>query len=373
MTRIPDESGPGSDWQMETDLTQYQFPPSIWDAGDWSIDGYTALWCVVLVTMAVALSRKLHSRRACCLWAGSSTFICLHWLNVKGFLDDSMRPVALTNFCLIAAAALFSVASTLICLVRSVRRGKTMRGIVGGFSCLCVVLLFVYVPDSVMVTMAYSHRAASNANQCKANLNQLGLAMFNHHDTGSSFPAAKSGNPPVSWRVSLLPYLDRSDLYEEYTTSASWDADVNSSLAKTVVPVFDCPHRPVGRNLNASGQFLTAYVVPTGTGTVFDSSDRATRHSISDDTSSTLLILENCGTSIVWTAPTDVDVSNRSITVNGPSATVDHSDGIAASYHSGGAFALLADGSTRFVRDDTDPQILASLLSKAGGEDVGDW
>ncbi|MCA9218829.1 MAG: DUF1559 domain-containing protein, partial [Planctomycetales bacterium] len=40
------------------------------------------------------------------------------------------------------------------------------------------------------------------------------------------------------------------------------------------------------------------------------------------------------------------------------------------SFHPGGAQVLMADGSTRFIADTIDPNVLQSLLTRSGGEQV---
>ena len=41
------------------------------------------------------------------------------------------------------------------------------------------------------------------------------------------------------------------------------------------------------------------------------------------------------------------------------------------SFHTGGANALLADGSVRFVRQTVPIRVLAALVTRAGGEVLG--
>src|SRR5579871_332674 len=56
--------------------------------------------------------------------------------------------------------------------------------------------------------------------QCQNNLMHLGLAVHDYHSANGHFPPAyvlgKDGKPWHSWRVLLLPYLHRDDLYKRY-------------------------------------------------------------------------------------------------------------------------------------------------------------
>src|SRR5262249_42952585 len=74
--------------------------------------------------------------------------------------------------------------------------------------------------------------------QCKNNLKQIGLAMFNYHDAYGCFPPAyiadADGRPMHSWRVLLLPFLDEAARYRKYRFDEPWDGPNNSELATSV-------------------------------------------------------------------------------------------------------------------------------------------
>ncbi|MEZ6062573.1 MAG: DUF1559 domain-containing protein [Planctomycetaceae bacterium] len=84
-------------------------------------------------------------------------------------------------------------------------------------------------------------------------------------------------------------------------------------------------------------------------------------------------MVESCGSKVVWTEPRDVDIADAALQVNAPGPEIGESGGVLSSYHVGGAQMGLADGSVRFVSDRIDPNVLKSLLTKSGGEEVGDW
>jgi prepilin-type processing-associated H-X9-DG protein len=123
----------------------------------------------------------------------------------------------------------------------------------------------------------------------------------------------------------------------------------------------------------SAGRYFTSYVVPTGEETIFSSRQATPFSAIKDGTSNTLLVVEACGTEIIWTKPLDVELSSYELSVNGPGSRNGQSDSLISSWHKGGAQVLLADGSAHFLSDAIDPKILRSLLTKDAGDDAVGW
>jgi hypothetical protein len=63
-------------------------------------------------------------------------------------------------------------------------------------------------------------RPAAARAQSLNTLYQIGLAMNSYHEVHGHFPAAairdKDGQPLLSWRVTLLPFLEQEDLYRDF-------------------------------------------------------------------------------------------------------------------------------------------------------------
>ena len=85
------------------------------------------------------------------------------------------------------------------------------------------------------------------------------------------------------------------------------------------------------------------------------------------------MVLEACGSNVIWTEPRDQPVASVAKSINGPGSRPGQSNSLLSSWHSNGAQAALADGSVRFVSESTDPRILRALLTIDGGEEVKDW
>lgn len=70
--------------------------------------------------------------------------------------------------------------------------------------------------------------------ECRANLNRIGVALQNDEDRYGSFPPAyvlnEQGQRWHSWRVLLLPDLGYTDLYDQYRFDEAWNGPHNRQL-----------------------------------------------------------------------------------------------------------------------------------------------
>ncbi|MEI8019225.1 MAG: DUF1559 domain-containing protein, partial [Schlesneria sp.] len=99
----------------------------------------------------------------------------------------------------------------------------------------CAVMFFgVSILIALLLPAVQQAREAARRTQCKNNLKQIGLALHNYHDTYKLFPAAHlndvEGEPKLSWRVSILPFLGEAGRYNAYQFDDAWDSPLNSGL-----------------------------------------------------------------------------------------------------------------------------------------------
>ncbi|MFI5456642.1 MAG: DUF1559 domain-containing protein [Isosphaerales bacterium] len=233
------------------------------------------------------------------------------------------------------------------------RRWRVARWIGAGGVVLVVALVVVAVavPNAVR---------ESRRDQCAVQLKRLGLAMHEYHEAHEHFPAPVlargDGTPLLSWRVAILPHLGYRSLYERFHLDEPWDSPHNRALLKEMPAEFACPGGPARR----AGR--TGYLVVVGPMTEFGSINtpfEPTRgvdlREITDGTSQTVLVFET-DVLVPWTKPDDLRWAR-----GGPLPHL-------VSPHPGGAHALFADGSTRFIKHAIRPDILQGLLTINGGE-----
>jgi type II secretory pathway pseudopilin PulG len=237
---------------------------------------------------------------------------------------------------------------------RSPKRGMIFK-IAVFFSCVGGLL-------ALLVPAVQSAREAARRSQCACNLCQIKLALQNYHSTYECFPPAyladATGKPIHSWRVLILPFMEQHPLYDQYDFREPWDGPSNIKLLDSMPPSFACPSRFSGPTN------LTSYVAVTGPGTIFPGATPTKIEDIKDGTSNTLMVVEVANVNIPWTSPQDFDARTMSFRINDP-----RRPGI-SSKHPGGANGVLADASTRFLRDAITPGNLRALITIAGGEAI---
>src|SRR4051794_7951368 len=109
---------------------------------------------------------------------------------------------------------------------------------------LLVVIAIIAVLIALLLPAVQQAREAARRTQCKNNLKQIGLALANYESTFTSFPPARIGRYAngisgtwddgwASWAVMILPYLEQSNLYNQYNVNLRWNDIGNASIVGT--------------------------------------------------------------------------------------------------------------------------------------------
>jgi hypothetical protein len=208
-----------------------------------------------------------------------------------------------------------------------------------------------------------SPKEAAARVQSQHNLREIALAMVNYHTANRRFPAAfisgRDGEPLLSWRVTLLPYMDQKSLYEQFHLDEPWDGEHNKALIEKMPQVYAAPGSKVAK------EFKTNYLVPHSHGTdrrtmtIFHDDIGLRAIDISDSTPRTILALEaSDDRAVIWTKPDDYEVD-----FDKPSAGL-------VGLRMGGFIAVFADCSVSFLKDSLKSETLKALFTAKGGEDV---
>lgn len=221
---------------------------------------------------------------------------------------------------------------------------------------MCAVLGILV---ALLLPAVQAAREAARRNNCVNHLKQIGLAMHNYHDVHQRFPPAyfadADGKPMHSWRVMLLPYLERNDLYQQYKFDEPWNGPNNSKLADKIGDVYRCAS-------STNPATSTSYVAVVGPETIWPGAESTRIRQIVDGTSRTIMIVENTDPTINWMEPRDLMLDEAAQGIN------PESHGGIFSAHPGGVNVVLADGSVQFLTNDTPPETIRALLTIGGKE-----
>lgn len=209
---------------------------------------------------------------------------------------------------------------------------------------------FVAMPPSLAF-------AADSRAECAEKLKRIGAALQKYHEAHGAYPGNivdQEGKPLLSWRVALLPFLDKqAGLYEKFRLDEPWDSPRNTSLLRSIPDVFRCP----GRTDPKPGD--TNYRGFDGRGTFFESGRKVGLAAVIDGPSNSLAVVE-AKEGTPWTKPDDLPFDE--------SAPPSPSLYGAGSARPEGFNALFVDGSVRFLKTTIKPAAFKALITVAGGE-----
>lgn len=148
------------------------------------------------------------------------------------------------------------------------------------------------------------------------NLKQIGLGFHNFHDVFKKFPGSRNileggrsprqdkPNPPFSWRVAILPFIEQNKLYEQYRFDEPWDSEHNSKLLDQMPDIYRSPL--AADDQSKSHTHYLGFATEQGAlGTEYGVRLRE----IFDGTSFTVLLVE-AQPSVPWTKPEDLSDPN---------------------------------------------------------------
>jgi hypothetical protein len=148
----------------------------------------------------------------------------------------------------------------------------------------------------------------------------------------------------------ILPYLEESDLYEEFHLDEPWDSPHNKPLLSRMPPVYASPGKPI------SPPYATYYQVFTGAGAGFQDGRRLRYpDDFPDGCHNTFAVVE-AGSSVPWSKPEDIPYS--------ADKPVPQLGGLFDGIFNG----VMFDISVMTFKKDADPKLLRAAITRNGRE-----
>jgi hypothetical protein len=207
-----------------------------------------------------------------------------------------------------------------------------------------------FAQDNAVQKVRLAADRAKSANYLK----QIGLAFHIFNDANGYLPmdiADKNGKPLLSWRVAILPFVEETQLYQQFKLDEAWDSANNKKLVEKMPKLYMAP-----RGKFENGQ--TFYQSFAGPGAIMGGK-KLKFTDITDGTSNTFMLVE-AGDAAPWSKPADVAFD--------PKKPLPRLGGI----FDGDFNVAFMDGSVHFVKKGIKDEILKKYITIAGGELPGE-
>lgn len=197
--------------------------------------------------------------------------------------------------------------------------------------------------------------------QCRNNLKQIGLGLHNYQETYRRLPPVQEGDeagqPPCSWRVRLLPFLEQDPLFQQYNFREPSDGPNNLKLASQSPSfIYRCPSSRYNRTQGTTNYL--AVVGPDGNWLEPDNRE--------GDVSNPVRVVETCQWRVAWMEPRDVSLRDlhSPSSLQPPALSSQHIDRETFFYRVQyvGANALFADGRVHLIPPDVPGDLLRAAL-----------
>ena len=298
---------------------------------------------------------------------------------------------------------------------------------------LLVVIAIIAILIGLLLPAVQKVREAAARMSCQNNLKQLGLGLHNFESANGEFPVnlgtVRNPGPRHPWTVRLLPYIEQDNLFRQIRLDVPWFDPLNRDAIKTPIKIYQCPSATsrepaftevlvptVGGTMTRieggrwdygpfsgiNGAFL-GLPSTADVRAVFDGGGNKWSN-ITDGLSNTAMVSESANRQQLWKRRTQIMTTvaennpcggggpgcvnggiwadwNKNMRIDGATYDGNASSGGACainctnqweiySMHTGGANCLFADGSVRFLKESLTYPVLATMITRAGGEVV---
>lgn len=297
---------------------------------------------------------------------------------------------------------------------------------------LLVVIAVIAILVALLLPAVQQAREAARATQCRNNIKQIVLALHNYHDRMNVFPSGWTADrirneQGWGWGAMILPELEQSALFNKLSMHESITSGNNKPILMTQISAYLCPSDPFPQTAtvrvqepedfprwNTSAVFFhppapklfevakSNYAAVFGSNSivadpeagngVFGRNSAGRLRDITDGTSMTALIGERRPTqrsgtdfegnqffivdltlwigAIPWSSDADLRTTGTGLVP--PNSTRRSFPGF-NSAHPGRLFFGLADGSVRSIAPSIDTAVYQALMTRTGGESVGEF
>lgn len=276
---------------------------------------------------------------------------------------------------------------------------------------LLVVIAIIAILIALLLPAVQQAREAARRTTCKNNMKQLSLALHNYESTHGVFPIGVLGtsgntaaaNVLTTWEAMILPFLEQSSLYSQYNFNLRFDHASNAVAVKSVLPMYLCPSQPQSSLVNGlygpSHYAGNAGTIPGANDGLLYPLSNVRMRDLTDGTSNTIASGEIAfefggwargainagggggggsgqgfarGVLRWWTSAPACARAGFNPPISNCSGSVERQFQF-SSPHVGGCHFSLGDGSGRLLSENMDVNVYKSLITRSGGETIGEF
>ncbi len=199
-------------------------------------------------------------------------------------------------------------------------------------------------------------RTAARRMSMSNNMKQVMLAFHNYHGTFNRLPPSaitdKEGEPLLSWRVAILPFVEEQGLYQKFHLDEPWDSEHNLPLSKELPAVYGSPN-----TRTPAGQTILQAVVGDDIG-MKPLKETRFRDFLDGLSNSVMILQVDADAAVIWSKPEDLEID-----MDNPLEHLGNAE-------MGGFHVGMGDGAVKFISKNVDPELFKKMLTRAGGERV---
>ncbi len=166
-----------------------------------------------------------------------------------------------------------------------------------------IAIIFATITVAILLLQNSFRGETTHADVCTQNQLFLARAFDQYKRDHGCYPPAytlgKDGAPLHSWRVLLLPYLGKKDVYDLIRLDEAWDSEYNTQFHDMCFPMFHCPARKSKRGGRCD------YAILVGEHTVFPMPAMREHHNVANQYPM-VLIVEPKEFVACWMEPKDI-------------------------------------------------------------------
>ncbi len=208
----------------------------------------------------------------------------------------------------------------------------------------------------------------SDKEVAQKNLKQIGLAIHNYESSWGFLPVGvyKKGGVGLSWRVTILPFLDQENLFRQFKQDEPWDSEHNKKLIDQMPAVFASPGKKAEKGHTHLRAFTgPAAFIPTPTPTSGQPGHPIRGRAfvgIPDGVANTLFVAE-AADPVVWTKPDELAYDGATPNDLKPLPKL-------GGVFPGGFHGVMGDGQVNWFPESMPEATLRALITVSGGEVV---